>query len=169
MKRTLIAAALTLSFALPALADSDMTKDPKAIKAGTYMLDKSHGKITWSVNHLGFSTYRGAFPGTEAKLTIDPATPERTMLTASVDTGSVATLNEKLDDELKSDGWLNSEKFPKATFEATKVEYPYPASQLKSDGLAHAQITGNLTLNGVTKPEVMMVTFNQAWHQPCKQ
>ncbi len=160
MNRTLTAAAMAAALATTALPcfaqDSGMTQDPVQIKAGTYMLDKDHGKITWSVNHLGFSTYMGQFADTSAKLTIDPASPERTLLNASVQTASVSSLNEKLDDELKSSDWLNSGKFPAATFEATRVE----ATGNK------AKVMGNLTLDGVTKPEELDVTFNQAGLNP---
>jgi polyisoprenoid-binding protein YceI len=157
MIRTFALAALAMTVALPAFAqDSGMTQDPKAIQAGTYMLDKSHGKITWSVNHMGFSTYVGQFVDTSAKLTIDPQAPERTLLNATVQTASVATSNEKLDDELKSDSWLNSEKFPAATFEATRVDVTGNK----------AKVMGNLTLNNVTKPEELDVTFNQAGPSP---
>ncbi|PPE23044.1 hypothetical protein C4K41_27905, partial [Escherichia coli] len=69
MKRTLALAALLLAgFALAAPgaapaqeAASALTKDPKQVKAGRYRLDPAHGKITWSISHLGFSTYYGQF------------------------------------------------------------------------------------------------------------
>ena len=157
MIRTLLATALIAGLAVSAFAqDSGMTKDPAQIKAGTYMLDKTHGKITWSVDHLGFSTFVGQFTDTSAKLTINPASPERTLLNASVQTASVASLNDKLDDELKSSDWLDTSKFPVARFEATHVD----ATGNK------AKVMGNLTLNGVTKPEELDVTFNQAGMNP---
>jgi polyisoprenoid-binding protein YceI len=157
MIRMLTAATLTLALSTPVFAQTgDMTHDPSQIKAGTYRLDKNHGKITWSVNHLGFSTYIGQFADTSAKLQIDPAAPERTLLNATVQTASIGTMNERLDDELKSDGWLNTDKNPTATFEATKIDVTG----------AMAKVTGNLTLNGITRPEELDVTFNQAGTNP---
>jgi polyisoprenoid-binding protein YceI len=156
LKKLLTATAMMLALSTSAFADSDTTKDPAQIKAGSYMLDKAHGKITWMVNHLGFSTYAGMFADTSAKLEIDPANPERIVLNASVQVASVSTLNEKLDDELKSDGWLNADKNPTATFEATHVEVTGNK----------AKVMGNLTLNGMTRPEELDVTFNQAGTNP---
>ncbi len=157
MKRLLLAATLAISLSAPVFADDGgMTQNPKDIKAGTYMLNKDHGKITWAVNHLGFSTYMGQFTDVTAKLAIDPMAPERTLLTASVETDSIHSLNDKLDDELKSDAWLDCDKNPTANFVSTRVEITGNK----------AKVIGNLTLNGVTKPEEMDVTFNQAGINP---
>ncbi len=158
MKRYLaITALLALVTVSPALAQTETTSDALKIKAGDYTLDPAHGKITWSVSHLGYSTYIGQFTDVAATLKIDPAAPERTLLNATVKTGSVGTLNETLDDHLKGSDFLNPDKFPTATFEATKVEVT---------GSKTARVTGNLTLLGVTRPEVMDVTFNQAGDNP---
>ena len=155
---SLASAALLVSLAVPAFADdSALTTDPHEIKAGDYVLDKSHGKITWSISHLGFSTYMGQFADVEAKLKIDPQAPERTLLNATVKTASVGTLNDKLDDHLKSEQFFNADKYPTATFEATRV---------KVTGANTADIDGNLTIMNQTKPETLKITFNQAGTNP---
>ena len=55
------------------VAQAALTKVPSEVQAGTYALDSGHGKITWSVDHLGFSTYVGQFVNVQAELKLDPA------------------------------------------------------------------------------------------------
>lgn len=147
------AAALTGAVATAVVAQDGMTKNPAEVKAGDYVLDASHGKITWAVNHLGFSTYVGQFHGTEAKLKLDPKNLGASSLEASVDMNTAGTLSEALDKHLKGPDFFDAAKFPKATFKSTGI---------KQTGERTADITGDLTLKGVTKPIVIKATFNQA-------
>jgi polyisoprenoid-binding protein YceI len=147
-----LGAALVLS-PLAVVAQSAMSTDPTTITAGSYKLDPAHSKITWSISHFGFSTYAGQFGKVEGDLTIDPKAPKAAKLDVTVDTTSVGTLNPALDTHLKSADFLDTAKFPTATFKATSV---------KLTGKATADITGDLTLHGVTKPVVVAAKFNQA-------
>jgi polyisoprenoid-binding protein YceI len=148
---------LVIAAAFGALAASAQTpalsNDPAQVHPGSYVLDKNHGKITWSVNHLGFSTYYGQFTDVNAQLTLDPKDVTKSTLDVTVNTAGVGTFNPKLDEHLKSPEFLNVSAFPTATFKATKIERTGPKD---------AKITGDLTLLGVTKPVVVDATFNQA-------
>ena len=151
-------AAAALLTAAPAFAQlPGATQVPAQVKAGSYVLDASHGKISWSVKHMGFSTYVGQFTGVAATLDIDPAKAADAKLDVTIDTNSVGTLNAKLDDHLKKPDFLDTAKYPTATFKSTA---------LKLTGERTADVTGDLTLHGVTKPVVMKVTFNQAGVAP---
>ncbi|MDP3659746.1 YceI family protein [Phenylobacterium sp.] len=130
---------------------------PADVKGGAYTLDASHGKVTWSVSHVGFSTYIGQFTGVTAKLNLDPKTPSASTLEATVDTTTVGTLNAALDTHLKSPDFLDTAKFPTATFKSTSIT---------STGERTADIAGDLTLHGVTKPVVIKATFNKAGPGP---
>jgi polyisoprenoid-binding protein YceI len=153
-----LAATLTYgALATPAVAASDFTTNPAAVKAGTYSLDPSHGKITWSLSHLGFSTYTGQFSDVTGTLVLDPKAIAKTTLNVSVDISSIGTLNPVLDTELKSDKFFNAAKFPTATFVSTKVI---------RTGKTTADVDGELTLLGVTKPQVLKVTFNLGGTNP---
>ena len=55
------ALALSLLAGGTVIAQAALTKVPSEVQAGDYKLDSAHGKITWSVDHLGFSTYTGQF------------------------------------------------------------------------------------------------------------
>lgn len=94
---------------------------PLEIRAGRYELDSSHGKITWSVDHLGFSTYVGQFTAVEAELGLDPANPALSTLSASVATRSIGTLNDALDTHLRSEDFLDVERYPEASFVSTGI------------------------------------------------
>ncbi|ABI62523.1 putative exported protein [Granulibacter bethesdensis] len=122
--------------------------DPASIKAGTYVADPAHSQVAFSVSHFGFTHYNGLFSDAQGELAIDPAAPEKTRLRISIPIASVVTTSQKLTEELKSADWLDSAKFPQATFVATKVTLA---------GKDHAMVPGNLTLHGVTKHVVLRV------------
>ncbi len=158
MRNTLFAALTLAALALPAMAATGQgspagTTDPAAVKAGSYQLDPAHGKITWSVNHLGFSTYIGQFSKVTAKLSLQPLDPPQSKLTASVDMNSLGTFNPALDKILKSPAFFDVAQYPIATFISTRI--------LRT-GKSTANVDGNLTLHGVTRPITLAVTFNQA-------
>jgi polyisoprenoid-binding protein YceI len=160
MRSTFKIAALGLAAALLAAApaaQAQMTTTPAAVQAGTYKLDPAHGKITWSITHFGFSTYVGQFAHVDATLKVDPKALGATALDVTIDNNSLGTLNAALDTHLKSKEFLDVAAFPTATFHATKVT---------STGEKTADIAGDLTLHGVTKPVVVHATFNQAGVNP---
>jgi polyisoprenoid-binding protein YceI len=150
-----LAAALTLSSA--GAAQAQLTTSPAAARAGTYTADPAHSKITWSITHFGFSTYIGQFSHVDATLKVDPKAVGATALEATVDTSSLGTLNPALDTHLKSKDFLDVAAFPTATFKATKVT---------QTGEKTADVAGDLTLHGVTKPVVVHATFKQAGPNP---
>lgn len=147
-----VAVALFLAptaFAQPA----PFTQNPADVHAGTFNADPAHSKVTWSVSHFGFHTYVGQFGSFTGSLTLDPKAPESAQLSVTIDTNTLGTLNPALDTHVKSPDFLDVAKFPQATYKATSV---------KRTGDKTADITGDLTLHGVTKPVVVHATFNQA-------
>jgi polyisoprenoid-binding protein YceI len=140
-----------------AAAPAPISANPAEVKAGTYVLDPNHGKITWSLNHLGFSTYTGQFSHVTGNLVLDPEHIARTTLEATVDIGSIGTLNPTLDQELKGDKFFNEAANPTAVFKSTKVQ---------RTGSKTADVTGDLTLMGVTQPVTLSVVFNQGGTNP---
>ena len=159
MRQMLNTAAYALAVTLVAapVAYAQSTQVPAEVKAGAYVLDASHSKITWSVSHLGFSTYVGQFAGVAGTLKLDPTAVQATDLQVTVDTASVGTLNTALDNHLKGPDFLDVAKFPTATFKTTSVTLT---------GERTADIAGDLTLHGVTKPVVIQATFNRAGIAP---
>lgn len=154
----MIAAVAALSFGGVAVAQGDaLTQNPVEVASGAYVLDPDHGKITWSVDHMGFSTYVGQFTDVSANLVLDTANPSASRLDAEVATASVGTFHDGLDAHLKNADFLDVENHPRASFRATSVRLT------DSDS---AEISGDLTLRGVTRPIVIEADFNQAGISP---
>jgi polyisoprenoid-binding protein YceI len=132
--------------------------DVSRAQAGTYTADARHTLIGWRVNHFGFNDYFGIFGNVSGKLTIDPAAPQNAKVEMSIPVAEVTTANAGLTGHLlkpagengKAD-FFGANPAP-ATFVSTKVE---PSG-------TNAKITGNLTLNGVTKPVVIDAKFTGA-------
>lgn len=134
LKKSLLALAVSgMGFmSLPALAD-------------TYVIDTkgAHASINFAIKHLGYSVLTGRFDTFSGEFTYDPAKPEASTVNVSIDTGSVNSNHAERDKHLRSDDFLNVEKFPKATFVSTKI--------VMDDDKDEFDIVGDLTLNGVTK------------------
>lgn len=163
MRRTPILLALGLLLATPAAAQTAApnadgpTTDPTQVRPGAYVLDPAHGKITWSLSHLGYSTYYGQITDVKGEATLDPKEPAKSRLSVTVGIDSVSGLNPKLDAHLKTPDFFDTQKFPTATFTATSVEPTSPTT---------ARVVGDLTLRGVTKSVSFDATFNQAGISP---
>ncbi len=145
--------ALTAVLAAPVVAQDALTKVPAEVKSGSYVLDPAHGRTSWVISHLGFSHYIGTFTGIKGTLQLDAANPARSVVDVTIDPASVGTLNPALDTHLKSKDFLDVATFPTAGLKSTSVV---------KTGTNTADIKGDLTLHGVTKPIVIKATFNQA-------
>jgi polyisoprenoid-binding protein YceI len=151
------ALALSLSLALPTLAQTAPSTDPAAVRPGAYKVEPSHTRILFSVAHMGFSTWYGDFTGASGTLRLDPARPANSELQVSVPVASVSTTNSVLDGELKSADWLDAARFPTMSFTSRQVTVTGPG---------RADVLGDLTLHGVTKPVTLHATFNAAGTNP---
>lgn len=157
MSRTVIAAAaaFTLMAGGAVVAQAALTRTPSEVRAGAYALDSSHGKITWSVDHLGFSTYVGQFVSVEATLNLDPANPSASTLTATIPLTDVAPNSDGLKAHLQTPDFFDTANHPTATFVSRSVT-------VDAEDPTEAVVVGDLTLRGVTRPVTMEVEFNQA-------
>ncbi|MGZ9099270.1 MAG: YceI family protein [Brevundimonas sp.] len=157
VSRTVIAAAASLSLLAggAVVAQAALTQNPAEVQAGTYALDSAHGKVTWSVDHLGFSTYVGQFVNVQATLTLDPANPSASALTATIPLTEVDTNSDGLDAHLQTADFFDTANHPVATFVSRSVT-------IDAADPSEAVVVGDLTLRGVTRPVTMAVEFNQA-------
>ena len=112
--------------------------------AADYKIDKEgqHAFIEFRIKHLGYSWLYGRFNDFDGSFTFDEKNPSADKVKVTINTNSVDTNHAERDKHLRSGDFLNVSKNPTATFESTEV---------KANGDS-ADITGNLTLNGVTKP-----------------
>ena len=120
--------------------------------AADYVIDKEgqHAFVNFKISHLGYSWLYGTFKDFDGSFSFDAANPEASKVSVTLNTASVDSNHAERDKHLRSDDFLNVDKHPTATFESTAV---------KSTGEGTADITGNLTLNGVTKPVVIAAEF----------
>lgn len=119
-----------------------------AAQAGSWQIDPNHSSAQFAVRHLGVSTVRGAFTKVSGSAKYDPADPAKTTLEATIETSSVDTRVEMRDNDLRSPRFLDAQKFPTITFHS---------KQVKAAGSGKLQITGDLTIHGVTKEVVLEV------------
>jgi polyisoprenoid-binding protein YceI len=137
------------------VAQAALTRVPAEVTAGAYKLDSDHGKITWSVSHLGFSTYTGQFVNVQAELSLNTANPSASTLTATIPLADVSSGNEALNHHLQTADFFDVANHPTATFVSRSVTVD-PADPTE------ATVIGDLTLRGVTRPVTIEVDFNQA-------
>jgi polyisoprenoid-binding protein YceI len=120
--------------------------------AADYAIDKQgqHAFVNFKISHLGYSWLYGTFKDFDGSFSFDDKNPEASKVNVTLNTQSVDTNNAERDKHIRSGDFLNVGKHPTATFASTAV---------KTTGEGTADITGNLTLNGVTKPVVIAATF----------
>lgn len=126
-----------------AFAQQVASKDPKAVKTGSYKVEPYHTLVGFSISHFGFSDFSGQFSGASGTLELDPADLSSTKVSIAVPVQSILTIVPPLTEALKGDKWFDVAQFPDANFVSTKVT---------KAGNDTATIAGNLTLHGVTKP-----------------
>lgn len=118
-----------------------------AALAADYKIDKEgqHAFVNFRIQHLGYSWLYGTFKDFDGSFTFDEKNPSADKVNVTINTNSLDTNHAERDKHLRSADFLNAGKFPQATFVSTSV---------KKDG-DELDITGNLTLNGVTKPVML--------------
>ncbi|WP_412562779.1 YceI family protein [Thalassobius sp. MITS945101] len=150
MKSNVVAGLVALGlFAAPALAA------PEA-----YVLDASHSQVVFSYNHLGYSTTYGMFSGFEGDVTFDSEDPAASSVNVSMPLSSMITGWEERFGHFMSPDFFGAKGDELVTFSSTSIEVT---------GENTALITGDLTLNGVTKAVVLNAKLNQAGTHPMAQ
>ena len=144
--------AVTL-LALPFSASADLSSVP----SGLYTLDSSHGYITFTYSHLGFSNPRVGFNSFDTKLELDSDAPENSTIGVTIDASSIDSRVAEFNEHLNSSDFFNTAEHPTITFESTKVE---------TTGDNTFDVTGNLTILGTTKPVTLAATINKAANHP---
>lgn len=112
----------------------------------TYQIDQAHSTIRFWVRHLMIAKVHGEFPDVTGTVTGGASDPESAQIDVTVNTASLTTGNEQRDGHLKSGDFLDVEAFPTMTFKSTSI---------KKVGESDFEVTGDLTLHGVTKPIVL--------------
>jgi len=151
--------------AVPAIAQMPSTppgsKSTAAVSGGSYTADANHTQVIWTLDHMGFSPYTGLFGDIAGTLMLDPKNPNATKVSMTIPVSKVTTAGGLSQHLLRAgkDGGKPDFFGPNpadATFVSTKVV---------AKGMT-ATITGNLTLNGVSKPVTLAAKFYGAGKAP---
>jgi len=141
--------ALVLSSALAIL--------PLGAVAAEWTIDKSHTQITFSVNHLGFSDTNGIFREFDAEVDFDPEDISATEVSFTIDAASVDTFWQARDEHIRRADFLDVENHPEITFVTTSVA---------QTGDSTADVTGDLTIRGVTQEVTFAAVLNNIGPSP---
>jgi polyisoprenoid-binding protein YceI len=110
-------------------------------EARTYAVDRAHSNVGFKIRHL-ISEVEGRFTDFDGKVTYDPQAPEASAVEFTVQATSIDTDNQRRDDHLRSADFFEVEKYPTLGFKSVSV------ARGSGDTL---QVTGDLTIHGVTK------------------
>jgi polyisoprenoid-binding protein YceI len=124
--------------------------------AGTFVLDKSHTQIGFVARHLMVSKVRGRFGEYEGSIVVADK-PEESSVEVTIQAASIDTNDENRDNHVRTNDFLNVEEFPTLSFRSTKVDMSSPDSW---------EVTGDLTIRGVTRPVVLDVEFEGVVQDP---
>jgi len=123
----------------------------------TYKLDPGHTMVLFSWNHFGYSNPSADFGLGEGTLVFDEQHPAQSSVDVTLPLAGLDTHVPALDKHLKEADFFDADKYPTVTFKSTRVQ---PLGGHKF------QITGDLTVHGVTKPVVLAATLNKVGPHP---
>lgn len=113
--------------------------------AADYVIDTkgAHASVKFKISHLGYSWLYGRFNSFKGSFSYDEANPAASRVSVEIDTASVDSNHAERDKHLRSDDFLDVDKYPKAIF---------VSSGFQDQGDGKGLLNGDLTLHGVTKP-----------------
>ena len=164
--RPALLAALILA-AIPATAQQMPAKapgsrNPALVTGGTYQADPGHTLVTWTVDHLGFTPYTGVFGDVAGTLTLDPRNPAAAKVDMTIPVAKVTTASSALTAHLLRAGKDGGKP---DFFGAAPADARFVSTRVVARGQS-AQVTGDFTLNGVTRPVTLAVSFYGAGPNP---
>lgn len=121
-----------------------------------YALDTAHTTVEFVIRHLMITKVRGRFTAFDGHIELAAANDLPTSVTATIDAGSIDTREEQRDGHLRSADFFDVEKYPKLSFESTRI-----------DGTPDDfMIDGKLTIHGVTRDVSLAATFEGRMNDP---
>ena len=125
--------------------------------ATKFDIDPVHSGIAFYIDHLGFSKVIGVAQEFSGAFDFDATKPEGSSLDVKVKVGSISTNNKQRDGDIQGADWFNATEFPEITF---------VGKEFKKTSDTTGQITGDLTIAGVTKSTALDVKFNKEGQNP---
>lgn len=155
MRNTVFAAIALALFACAPASSQTASKDPAQAAAGPYVADWKHTQVLFSIVHLGLTEFHGRFDKIAGTLDFDNQQPERSATSIAIDTTTLNTPNDTLNNDLKT--IFRVQQYPTAVFKSTSITRTGPNT---------GRMNGLLTIKDVTKPIILDVTFNGGEKSP---
>ncbi|WP_126974252.1 YceI family protein [Gynurincola endophyticus] len=121
------------------------------IVVDTWKVDKAHAEVVFEVTHLGISEVSGHFKDFDIEIQTNKEDFTDAVFKFSAKVASIDTRVKMRDDHLKSPDFFDAEKYPSIDFVSTAV---------KKKGKDELEVTGNLTMHGITKEVKLEVKYN---------
>ncbi|WP_439534347.1 YceI family protein [Polymorphobacter sp.] len=166
-KALAVALFLTAPLAAPALAQAPAAPgkpDPAAVTGGSYKVDSDHTLVRWEVDHLGITPYTGLFGDVTGTLVLERGNPAASKVDITIPVAKVTTASPGLTEHLLRAA-ANGGK--PDFFGPSPAPARFVATNIKIDGVT-AAVTGNFTLNNVTRPVTLNVRFYGAGTMPAQ-
>ena len=125
--------------------------------SGTYTLDSAHTRIGFVARHAMVTKVRGQFNDFEGSGVVDSSDFTKSTVTVIIQAASIDTRNEQRDAHLRSNDFLAMEEYPQITFTSTGIQQTGPTS---------VELTGDLTIRGVTNTVTIPFEFEGAATDP---
>ncbi len=152
------AVALGMAMAPVLLQPATAAKQDLIARAGgNYVIKPENIKAQFRVLQFGFATVTGKFKSVKGRFSLNPRNPGRSRVDVEIAAGSVTHLDKKVQKFMRGPDLLDAERHPKIRFKSTRVRRTGPTT---------AQVTGKLTVKGVTRPVNLHVTFHTAGRDP---
>src|SRR5712691_145406 len=124
---------------------------------GTYTLDPAHTRIGFVARHAMVTKVRGSFNEFEGSAVLDGADPANSSAQVTISAASIDTRNAQRDEHLRGNDFLAMQEYPRITFVSTGV---------RQAGETTFEVTGDLTIKGVTNPITIPLTLEGAAQDP---
>ena len=122
-----------------------------------WFFEPGHSAAEFCARHMMVTWVRGTFKNMQGKLDFDPEHPTELAVEATIDARSCWTGEPARDNHLKSEDFLSCERFPEIRFKSTSTAQIGPSDY---------EVTGDLTIRGVTRPVVLAIQLLGTWQTP---
>jgi polyisoprenoid-binding protein YceI len=126
----------------------------------TYKVDPVHSSVAFRIKHMNTAYFHGRVNAPEGTVSYDASKPEASTFEVSMKVENIDTGNADRDKHLRSASFFNATDFPTLTFKSTSVK--------KTDD-THLDVTGDLTIHGVTKSVTAKVEITGTGEMKGKQ
>jgi polyisoprenoid-binding protein YceI len=140
------------------------SRNPAAVTGGTYAADSAHTLVVWTLDHFGFSPYTGIFADVTGTLKLDPRNLNSASVDVTIPVSKVVTASAGLTEHLLRAGKDGAKP---DFFGAGPADARFVSTRVVASG-QKAKITGNLTLNNVTRPVTLNAIFYGAGRMPAQ-